>query len=64
MATKAEFEVNADGIKLTTMTNGDQIEIGPHGFPPLHLGQEAATNLAFLVNSGNVLVVTIKEKGE
>ena len=64
MATKAEFEVKADGIVFTTMTNGDHIEIGPHGFPPLHLGQQTASDLAFLVNSGSVLTVTIKAKGE
>ena len=61
---KSEFDVSPDTIVLTTRTNGDHIEIGPHNMPPVHLGVEAAANLATLVNSGGILTVTIKKKVE
>jgi len=62
MGVKAEFEIGVDQIELRTKTNGDHIEIGPHNAAPLHLGQEAATNLASLINSGQTLTVEIKVK--
>ena len=64
MSIKSEFDVSPDTIVLTTRTNGDHIEIGPHNMPPVHLGQAAAANLASLVNSGDVLTVIIKKKVE
>lgn len=41
-----EFETTADMIELTTKTNGDRIEIHK-----LHLTQEQATSLVWLVNA-------------
>lgn len=64
MAIKAKFDVEVDGIVFTTKTNGDHIEIGPHNASPLHLGQEAATNLANLINGGETLSIVIKAKTE
>lgn len=64
MAVKAKFEIGVDQIELRTKTNGDHIEIGPHNAAQLHLGQEAATNLANLINSGQTLTVEIKAKEE
>lgn len=67
MATKVEFDVGADQIKLTTETNGDHIEI-----KGIHLGETVASNMAGLINLTPkkklgtpipvVLSVTIKEK--
>lgn len=62
MASKAEFDVPPDCMVLTTKTNGDILAIGAHDLPPLHLGIEAAANLAGLINSGATLRVVIKEK--
>jgi len=64
MGIKAEFDVGADQIELRTKTNGDRIEIGPHNGFPVHLGQDTASNLANLINGGEVLTVTIKKKAE
>jgi len=62
MAIEAIFDIGVDQIELRTKTNGDHIEIGPHNAAQLHLGQEAATNLANLINSGQTLTVEIKAK--
>lgn len=60
MAIRAEFEVPQDCMILTTQTNGDRIEI-----KRVHLGVEAASNLATLINTPNTtLMVIIKKKGE
>jgi predicted TIM-barrel enzyme len=59
MAIKSEFEVNPDSVILTTQTNGDRIDMRQ-----VHLGGEAASNLATMINSGKVLIITIKEKPE
>lgn len=64
MAIEAVFEIGVDQIELRTKTNGDHIEIGPHNAVQLHLGQEAATNLASLINSGQTLTVEIRAKEE
>ena len=54
---KCEFQAGADQIRLTTQTNGDKIHI--HG---IHLGEEAAATLAYLINkTNNHLTVEIKE---
>ena len=62
MATKAEFDVPPDCMSFLTFTNGDHIEIGPHNRPPVHIGSEAAANLASLINTGDILTVIIKKK--
>ena len=60
MAIKAEFDVPIDCMVFTTQTNGDHIEI-----KRVHLGLEAATNLAALINTPDgVLKVVIKRKDE
>jgi hypothetical protein len=60
MSIKAEFDVPADCMVFTTKTNGDHITIDK-----VHLGQEAASNLASLINTPNGLLrVIIKRKGE
>ncbi len=62
MAIEAKFDVEPDQIVFSTRTNGDHIEIGPHNAPPVQLGQQAATNLANLINSGETLSIEIKAK--
>ena len=64
MAVKAQFAVGVDCLIFTTKTNGDHIEIGPHNVAALHLGLEAATNLASLINSGEILTVIVKKKND
>lgn len=64
MPIRAEFDVGVDQIEFRTKTNGDYIEIGPHNGAPIHLGQEAASNLANLINGGEILTVVIKKKVE
>jgi len=54
---KCEFETTADQVRLTTQTNGDVILI-----KGIHLGEENAAALAFLINStSNHLKIEIKE---
>lgn len=55
----SEFDVLIDQIKFTTQTNGDRLYIGP-----VHIGQEAATNLANLINSGSTLKIRIRKAVE
>lgn len=57
MAVTSEFNVNVDCMDFTTRTNGDKILI-----KNVHLGAEAAKNLADLINSVDVLKVEIKAK--
>ncbi len=59
MAIKSQFDIPKDCIIFTTKTNGDYITI-----KNVHLGQESATNLANLINSGETLTATIKKVGE
>ena len=52
-----EFEAGADQVRLTTQTNGDQIN-----FKRIHLGKDAAAALAYLINkTDNHLKIEIKE---
>lgn len=52
-----EFEVTADQLKLTTQTNGDQINIRG-----IHLDGPNSAALAFMINTtSNHLKVEIKE---
>jgi len=54
---KCTFEVGTDQIRLSTQTNGDTIYI-----KGVHLGEENAAALAYLINmSQNHLKVVIKE---
>jgi len=54
---KCEFQTIADQIRLSTRTNGDQIQI-----KGIHLGKDAAAALAYLINSSqNHLSIEIKE---
>lgn len=59
MAIKSEFDTGVDTIAFTTKTNGDRVDIRG-----VHLGTEAAANLATLINGGQVLTVVIKAKVE
>ena len=59
MATKSVFDAAIDQVKFTTQTNGDRIDIRG-----VHLGAEAAANLATLINGGQLLEVTVKVKAE
>jgi len=54
-----EFETKADQIQFHTQTNGDKIRIDG-----IHLTQEQATSLAWLVNADDnaILKVEIKLK--
>lgn len=54
-----EFETKADQIRFRTQTNGDRIHI-----EGVHLTQEQATSLAWLVNADDnaILKVEIKVK--
>lgn len=54
-----EFEVAADQIVFSTKTNSDHIE-----FDNVDMSQDAASTLAWLVNSDNHLTIEIKIKGE
>jgi len=52
-----EFTAGADQVRLTTQTNGDVILI-----KGIHLGEEAAAALAYLINkTSNHLKIEIKE---
>lgn len=52
-----DFEVIADQIRLTTRTNGDQVNI-----QGVQLGKDAAASLAYLINKAdNHLKIRIKE---
>ena len=53
--TNCEFEISADQILLTTRTNGDKVEC-----KHMHLGEEAAGALAYMINSATTLKVEIK----
>ena len=54
---KCEFETSADQLRLTTQTNGDTIYI-----KGVHLGDENAAALAYLINkTSNHLKVEISE---
>ena len=54
---KCEFETVADQVRLTTQTNGDTIHI-----KGIHLGEESAAALAYLINkTNNHLKIEIKE---
>ncbi len=55
MPDNAEFTVTADQIELRTKTNGDEVRMRG-----MHLGPEAAANLARLVNLGVDLHIEIK----
>jgi len=59
MANKCEFNVRADKVKFVTQTNGDSIYI-----KGLHMSQQEATDLAWLVNlpPRTLLNIKIKEK--
>ena len=52
-----KFDVGADQIQFRTQTNGDSVSIGR-----IHLTQEQATSLAFLVNSGEDVVLQVRIK--
>ena len=54
-----EFEVAADQIDFHTVTNSDSIEI-----KDIHMSQDAAASLAWLINTDNHLMIEIKIKGE
>ena len=54
-----EFDVELNRIKFETVANGDRITIRG-----IHLGSEQASNLAHLINNGQVLHVTARAKGE
>ena len=58
---KSVFDVGPDKMAFYTRSNGDQIVM-----KGMHLGQEAASALAFMINSPELvdLEVTIKIKGE
>lgn len=52
-----EFQAGADQVRLTTQTNGDTIFI-----KGVHLGEDAAAALAYLINkTSNHLSIEIKE---
>jgi uncharacterized protein (DUF934 family) len=57
-AKQAIFTVLADQIMFMTRSNGDHIEMRNH------LTEEAAANLAALINSGKELEVRIKKVSE
>lgn len=57
MAEPAEFTVTTDQIELRTKTNGDRVDMRG-----MHLGPEAAANLARLVNLEVDLHIEIKVK--
>ena len=60
MGIKAEFDVPIDCLVFTTQTNGDRIDIRR-----VHLGAEAAANLANMINTPDGLLhVTIKRKDD
>lgn len=50
-----EFEVSADQIELNTKTNGEKICI-----EGVHMGQNAAATLAWLINTDNHLTIEVK----
>lgn len=54
---KAVFDVETDGCIFTTWPNGDMIDLRN-----LHLGKEESANLAWLINHGSTLTVTVKIK--
>lgn len=56
---KSEFTIKTDQIEFRTMTNGDRIDIRG-----VHLGKESAANLAWLINNGDKLKITIKSETE
>jgi len=56
---EAKFDVAADQMEFTTQSNGDRMRI--HG---VHLIPASAAALAHMVNSGQILEVQIKPKGE
>ena len=51
-----EFTVGEDGIQFNTKTNGDTIRM-----TGIHLSDEAAGGLAYLINKGVTLKIEIKE---
>jgi len=56
---KSEFDVLPEAINFLCSANSDRVNFGK-----LELSQEAATNLATLINGGKTLTVIIKEKVE
>jgi len=55
--TKCVFKVEADQCIFKTQTNGDKIHFGKG----IHLSQDDATALAYMLQSGKQLKVVIKE---
>lgn len=55
------FETTADQVQFSTKTNGDRIQI-----KGVHLTQDQATSLAWLINSKDhiKLEFTVKVKGD
>jgi hypothetical protein len=65
MAIKAEFDIPVGCIEFTTHGNGDRILIRAVPGSAVELGEDAATNLARLINLGGTgipLTCIIKEK--
>ncbi len=57
MTEPAEFSVTADQLEFRTKTNGDEVRMRG-----MHMGPEAAANLARLVNLDMELQIEIKVK--
>ena len=55
---KCEFEARADQCYFRTKTNGDRVS-----FDKVHIDADNASDLAWLIASGETLIVRIKAKG-
>ena len=54
--TVCEFETSADQVKLLTRTNGDKVVL-----QHMHLGEDAAAALAYMINTEGNLQVRIRK---
>ena len=59
MATKCTFVAKADQLEFRTKTNGDYLRLSG-----IHIDADNAADLARMIQDGNDLDVTIKEKHE
>lgn len=54
MPLRAEFEMDKENVILMTQVNGDRIELNK-----IHLGADAAKNLAELINTQSITTVKV-----